>query len=78
MGDQPLAMPLPIHRTTQKQNKRIHTSMSLVEIEPAIPVFELVKTVHVLDSAATVMSRWTSTEPDVVTTKEIVFFMVIF
>jgi hypothetical protein len=52
MGDQPDAKPLPTHRTTQ--NKRIQTSMPLVEFEPTTSVFEWVKTVHALDRAATV------------------------
>jgi hypothetical protein len=47
-GDQPVARPLPTHRTTQTQNKRTQTSMPRVE-------FERAKTVHSLDSAATVI-----------------------
>jgi hypothetical protein len=47
-GDQPVTRPLPIHRTTQTQNKRTQTSMSRVRFEPTIPVFELTKTVPVL------------------------------
>jgi hypothetical protein len=43
-GDQPLARPLPIHRTTQ--NKRKQTSMPRVGLELTIPVFERAKTVH--------------------------------
>jgi hypothetical protein len=39
-GDQPVVRPLPTHRTTQTQNKRIYTSMPQVEFEPTIPVFE--------------------------------------
>jgi hypothetical protein len=53
-GDQPVARPLPTHRTTQKQNKRIQTSMSRVGFKHTIPVFERAKTVHALDRAATV------------------------
>jgi hypothetical protein len=49
-GDQPVAKPLPTHRTTQTQNKRTHTSMPQVGFEPTIPVFELTETVHSLDS----------------------------
>jgi hypothetical protein len=40
-GDQPVARPLPTHRTTQTQNKRTQTSMPLVKFEPTIPPFEL-------------------------------------
>jgi hypothetical protein len=39
-GDQPVARPIPAHRTAQTQNKRTHTSMSQVGFEPIIPVFE--------------------------------------
>jgi hypothetical protein len=52
-GDQPVARPLPTHRTTQKQNKRTQTFMSQVGFEPTIPVFERAKTVHAVDRAAT-------------------------
>jgi hypothetical protein len=45
MGDQPVARPLPIQRT-DTQIKYTLTS---------IPVFELAKTVHALDRAATVV-----------------------
>jgi hypothetical protein len=55
MGNQPVARPLPTHRTTQTQNKRTQTSMPQVGFEPTIPVFEWAKTVHVLDRAATVI-----------------------
>jgi hypothetical protein len=43
---------------TQTQNKQ--TSTPGVGLEPTIPAFELAKTVHVLDRAATVigMSSW--------------------
>jgi hypothetical protein len=54
-GDQPVAKPLPIHRTTQIQNKRIQTSMPQVGFESSTPVFERAKTVHALDRAATVI-----------------------
>jgi hypothetical protein len=54
MGDQPVAKPLPTHRTTQTQNKCTQTSVPLVEFEPTIPMFERAKTVHALDRAATV------------------------
>jgi hypothetical protein len=56
-GDQPVARPQPIHRTTQTQNKRTQTSMPLVGFEPTIPVFERVKTVHALERAATVNGK---------------------
>jgi hypothetical protein len=35
-GDQPVARPLPTHRTTQTQNKRIQISMIRVGFEPTI------------------------------------------
>jgi hypothetical protein len=54
-GDQPVTRPLPTHRTAQTQNKRTQTSMRQVGFEPTIPVFERAKTVHALDSAATVI-----------------------
>jgi hypothetical protein len=54
-GVQPVARPLPTHRTTQTQNKRTQTSMPRVGFEPTIPVFERAKTVHALDGAATVI-----------------------
>jgi hypothetical protein len=55
MGDQPVARPLPTHRTTQTQNKCTQTSMPGVRFEPMIPVFKQAKTVHALDHAATVI-----------------------
>jgi hypothetical protein len=51
-GDQPVARPLSIHRTTQTQNKRTQASMSGEGFEPTIPVFERAKKVHALDGAA--------------------------
>jgi hypothetical protein len=54
-SDQPVARPLPTHRTTQTQNKRTETSISGVGFEPTIPAFDRVKTVHALDRAATVI-----------------------
>jgi hypothetical protein len=54
-GDQPVARPLPTHRTTRTQNKRIQTSMPRMVFEPTIPVLERVKTVNVLDCAAAVI-----------------------
>jgi hypothetical protein len=53
--DQLVARPLPAHRTTQRQNKRTHTSMPRVGFRAMIPVFELAKTLHGLDRAATVL-----------------------
>jgi hypothetical protein len=54
-GDQPVARPLPTHRTTQTQNKRTQIHMPRVRFEPTIPMFELAKTVHALDRAATLI-----------------------
>jgi hypothetical protein len=45
-GDQPVARPLPAHRTAQTQNKRTQTSMPRVGFERTIPVFEWAKTIH--------------------------------
>jgi hypothetical protein len=55
-GNQPVARPLPARRIAQTQNKGTQTSMHRVEIEPTIPVFERVKTVHALDCAP----RWSA------------------
>jgi hypothetical protein len=55
-GDQPVARPLPAHRTAQTQNKRTQTSMPQFVFEPTIPVFERAKAVHALDRTATVIS----------------------
>jgi hypothetical protein len=52
-GDQPVARPLPPHKTTQIQNKRTQTSMPRVGFQPTIPVFERAKTDHALDRAVT-------------------------
>jgi hypothetical protein len=54
-SDQPVARPLPTHRTTQTQNKYTQTSIPEVGIEPTIPVFEQPKTFHSLDRAATMI-----------------------
>jgi hypothetical protein len=59
-GDQPVARPLPTHRT-QTQNKRTQTSMPRVGFEPMTPVFERAKMVHALDRAATVNGSLYST-----------------
>jgi hypothetical protein len=61
-GDQPVARPLPTHRTTQTQNKRTQTSMPWVGFEPTIPEFEWTKTVYGLDHAAIVISKSGSTD----------------
>jgi hypothetical protein len=53
-GDQPVARPLPTHRTTQTQKKRTQTSIPSVGLEPTIPAFKRGKTVHALDRVATV------------------------
>jgi hypothetical protein len=54
-SDQPVARPLPTHRTTQTHNKCTQTSMPWVAFEPTVPAFERAKTVHTLDRASTVM-----------------------
>jgi hypothetical protein len=53
LGYQPVARPLPPHRTEETKNKRTQTSMPQVRLEPTNPMFERAKTVHALDSAAT-------------------------
>jgi hypothetical protein len=58
-GDQPVARPLPTHRTTHRINTQ--TSMPRLGFEPTIPVFERAKRVHALDRAATVIGNETST-----------------
>jgi hypothetical protein len=55
-GDQPVARPLPAHRTTQTQ-----TSMPGVGFEFMTPVFERANTVHALDHAATVIGHYQTT-----------------
>jgi hypothetical protein len=52
-SDQPVARPLPTHRTTQTQ-----TSMSQVGFELTIPLFERAKTVHAIDHAATAIGTY--------------------
>jgi hypothetical protein len=44
-GDQPVARPLPTHRTIQTQHKSTQTSTSRTGFEPLIPVFERAVTV---------------------------------
>jgi hypothetical protein len=61
--DQPVARPLPVHRTTQTQNKCTHTSMPRVGFEPTIPVLERANTVHALDCVATVIGSHPLTSP---------------
>jgi hypothetical protein len=51
-GDQPVARPLPTHRTAQTQSKLTPTFMPQVGFEPTIPVFQRAKTVHALDCGA--------------------------
>jgi hypothetical protein len=50
LEDQPVARPLPAHRTAQKRTSTHH-----VEFELTNPVFERAKTVHASDLAATVI-----------------------
>jgi hypothetical protein len=57
MSDQPVARPLPKHRTTQTQNKCTQTSILKVGFEPTITAFERAKTVHALNHAATVIRQ---------------------
>jgi hypothetical protein len=54
-SDQPVARPLPTHRTTQTQNKRTWTSMPWVGFEPTILASKRAKRAHALDRAATVI-----------------------
>jgi hypothetical protein len=53
MLDVPVARQLPI----LTQNKHRQASMLQVGFEPTIPAFERAKTVHALDSAATVTGQ---------------------
>jgi hypothetical protein len=52
---QPVARPLPAHRTAQTQNKSTQTYMRQVGFELTIPVSERAKTVRALDRAAIVI-----------------------
>jgi hypothetical protein len=45
-------------RYLHTQNKRTQASMPPVEFDPTIPVFERAKTVHALESAATVIGYY--------------------
>jgi hypothetical protein len=65
-GDQFVARPLSIDRTTQ--NKLTQTSGPRVGFEPTIPVFERAKTVHALDRAATVIDNTTTITTTTTTT----------
>jgi hypothetical protein len=56
-GDEPVARPLPTHRTAQTQNKRTQTSMLPVGFEPTTPVFGRAKTIHASDRTATVIGK---------------------
>jgi hypothetical protein len=55
--DQPVARPLPTHRSTQTQNKRTHSSMPRVGFELTNLVFEREKTVHALERSVTVIGH---------------------
>jgi hypothetical protein len=69
VGDQPVARPLPAHRTVQRQNKRTQTSIPQVELKPTNRVIERAKTVHAFDRAATVIGRDLSGNISLVRTK---------
>jgi hypothetical protein len=56
-NDQPIAKPLPTHRTAQTQNNCPKNSMSIVGFEPTIPVFERAKAVHDLNCAVTLIVK---------------------
>jgi hypothetical protein len=56
--DQPVAGPLPIHRTIQTQNKRTQTSVPRVGFKLTIPMFERARTLNALDRAATVIGAY--------------------
>jgi hypothetical protein len=60
--DELVTRPLPIHRTTQIQNKHKRRSMPRVGFETTNPVLERAKTVHASDSAVTVISNSLSLE----------------
>jgi hypothetical protein len=45
-GDQPVARPLPAHRTAQTQSKHTQTSMPWEGLDPTIPAFERAETAH--------------------------------
>jgi hypothetical protein len=54
-SDQPVARPLPTHRSTQTQNKCTQTAMPRLRFEPTIQAFELANIIHALDRAAIVI-----------------------
>jgi hypothetical protein len=54
-SDQPVARPLHTHTEQHKQNKHTQTPMPQVGFKPMISMFELAKTVNVLDCATTVI-----------------------
>jgi hypothetical protein len=54
-GDQSDARLVP-HRRIQEQNERSHRHPNLVGFEPTVSMFERTKTVHALDSPATLIS----------------------
>jgi hypothetical protein len=55
--DQPVARSLLAHRTAETQNKSTQTFVPQVGFEPTVPVFELAKTVDILNRAATVIGE---------------------
>jgi hypothetical protein len=61
-GDQLVARPLPIHkhRKTHTQHKH-YTSLPWVWFEHTVPASARAKTVHALDSSATVTGNWENT-----------------
>jgi hypothetical protein len=69
--DQPVAMPLPTHRTTQTQNNRTQTSVLWVRFEPTIAASEREKTVHALGRPATVIGYY---YPTVIPLAHLLFF----
>jgi hypothetical protein len=54
MRDQPVARPLPTHRTTQTQKIVSRDIHALSRIRTTIPAFEQMKKLHALDRASTV------------------------
>jgi hypothetical protein len=56
-GDQPVARPLPTHRTAQTQNNCKQTSMHWLGFETTSPMYEQAKIVQGLDRAATVIGQ---------------------
>jgi hypothetical protein len=72
-SDQPVARPLPTHRTTQTQNKRTQTSMPRVGFEPTIPASKRATTVHALDRGANVTGQHLYTAQAIVYVRVLVF-----